>query len=96
MKCIRKETEVDANRYEVGKGMEDGFEKFSDIIVKGWIVTDSLVKIVRENGTTVCPFISSRRGKTFIENGDYIITASDGEKTVCGSEKFEKRYIVIE
>lgn len=96
MKCIRKEIEVDAALYEIGKGMEDGYEKFSDLIVKGWIVTDSLVKIVRENGTTVCPFISSRRGKTFIEVGDYIITAPDGEKLVCGSDKFNNLYSIIE
>ena len=96
MRCVRNESEVEAVLYEPGKGLEDGFEKFSDIIVKGWIITDNLVKIVNDNGATVCPFVSNRRGKTFIEINDYIITEPDGEKRVCGSEKFKRNYRVIE
>lgn len=96
MRCIRNESEVEAVLYETGKGLEDGFEKFSDIIVKGWIITDNLVKIVMDNGATVCPFVSNRRGKTFIEVNDYIITEPDGEKRVCGSDKFNRNYRMIE
>ena len=45
MKSRRIPLESEVDKYEVGKGMEDGFELFSDVVTKGWIVTDSLVKI---------------------------------------------------
>ena len=77
---------------EVGKGMEDGFELFSDVVTKGWIVTDSLVKIERPDGTIVCPYIKHRRGRTFIGEGDYIIVQQDGTKNVCGADKVWTRY----
>ena len=44
MKSRRIPLESEVDKYEVGKGMEDGFELFSDVVTKGWIVTDSLVK----------------------------------------------------
>ena len=47
MKSRRIPLESEVDKYEVGKGMEDGFELFSDVVTKGWIVTDSLVKIER-------------------------------------------------
>ena len=37
-------------QYEAGKELEDGFELLADVVVKGWIVTDFLVKITKENG----------------------------------------------
>ena len=49
MKCIRKPLEAEVAKYELNKGMEDGFELWSDVVIKGWIVTDSLIKIKREN-----------------------------------------------
>ena len=51
MKSRRIPLESEVDKYEVGKGMEDGFELFSDVVTKGWIVTDSLVKIERPDGT---------------------------------------------
>ena len=39
MKCRRTPIIGDAERYELGKGLEDGFELWTDIITKGWIVT---------------------------------------------------------
>lgn len=96
MKCLRKGLEVEANIYEENKGMEDGFEKFTDVVVNGWITTDFLVKIVKEDGTTVCPFICNKRGKLFISEGDYIITEADGERHVCSAEKFHNRFDAIE
>ena len=56
-------------KYEVGKGMEDGVELWSDVVTKGWIVTDFLVKIKREDGSIVCPYILNRRGRVFIGEG---------------------------
>ena len=92
MKGRRVPLEVDIEKYEIGKGMEDGFELFQDVITKGWIVTDQLVKIERDNGTIVCPYIERRRGRTFIRVGDYIISEPDGDRYVCGEDKIWKRY----
>ena len=61
MKSSRISFEVDVEQYEVGKNMEDGFELWSDVVTKGWIVTDFLVKITREDGSIVCPYIVHRR-----------------------------------
>ena len=92
MKSRRIPLESEVDKYEVGKGMEDGFELFSDVVTKGWIVTDSLVKIERSDGTIVCPYIKHRRGRTFIGEGDYIIVQQDGTKNVCGADKVCTRY----
>ena len=66
MRCRRLSLESDIHKYETGKGMEDGFELWTDIVTKGWIVTDFLVKVTREDGMIVCPYIKNRRGYTFI------------------------------
>lgn len=92
MKCYRVALRAEVEKYEPDKGMEDGFERWSDVVTKGWIVTDSLIKITREDGTVVCPYISNRRGRTFISEGDYIIIDEDGSKHVCGSDKVFSRY----
>ncbi len=91
----RKGLEVEAEPYESNKGLEDGFELFRDIIVNGWINTDSLVQIRRSDGLIICPFISNKRGRSFIGNGDYIIRESDGERHVCGAEKFFDRFVKL-
>ena len=96
MKCIRAAIEAEVEKYEVGKGLEDGFELMADVITKGWIVTDSLVLVQKENGSIVCPYIVHRRGRTFIGEGDYIITDSDGTKHVCGADKIFRRYQIVE
>ena len=95
-KCIRAAIEAEVEKYEVGKGLEDGFELMADVITKGWIVTDSLVQVQKENGSIVCPYIVHRRGRTFIGEGDYIITDSDGTKHVCGADKIFRRYQIVE
>lgn len=92
MKCYRIALSAEVEAYEPGKGMEDGFELWSDVVTKGWIVTDSLVKLTKEDGAVVCPYISHRRGRTFISEGDYIIIDEDGSKHVCGSDKVFSRY----
>lgn len=92
MKSRRIPLEADVIKYEVGKGMEDGFELWSDVVTKGWIVTDFLIKVTREDGYIVCPYISNRRGKEFLGKGDYIVLDADGTKHVCGADKIWRRY----
>ena len=92
MKCRRVPLEADVYKFELGKGLEDGYELYSDVITKTWIVASNLVQITRPDGSIVCPYISHRRGKTFISEGDYIIVDSDGTKHVCGEDKIFKRY----
>ena len=89
-----KRTPLAANveKYEVGQGLEDGFELWSDVVTKGWIETENLVKIEREDGTMVCPYLKTRRGRIFIGVGDYIIQDEDGTKHVCGEDKIWSRY----
>lgn len=96
MKCKRVGLESTVEQYEVGKGMEDGFELWTEVVMQGWIVTDFLVKIEKEDGTIVCPYIKNRRGYTFIGEGDYIITDSDGSRHVCGADKIWTRYEKVE
>lgn len=96
MKCIRKPLEAEVTKYELGKELEDGFELLSDVVIKGWIVTDSLIKVKRDNGDIVCPYIMHRRGRTFISENDYVIVETDGTKLVCGEDKIFARYEKIE
>lgn len=92
MKSKRVALEADIIKYEPGKGMEDGVELLADVVTKVWIVTDFLVKIQREDGTIVCPYITTRRGRVFIGDGDYIIKDEDGTRHVCGADKIWNRY----
>lgn len=92
MKYRRTPIEADIVKYEAGKGIEDGVELLSDVITKGWIVTDFLVKITMEDGKIVCPYIKNRRGRTFIGEGDYVIVEADGTKHVCGADKIWTRF----
>lgn len=96
MKCRRIEMEADVVKYEPGKGLEDGFELWADVVTKVWIVTDTLIKVKNEDGFFVCPYITHRRGRTFIHENDYIIIDADGTKHVCGEDKVFKRYEKIE
>lgn len=96
MKSKRVSLEAEVIKYEKGKGLEDGFEMWTDVVTKGWIVTDFLVKITREDGKIVCPYIKNRRGCTFIGEGDYIIEDADGTKHVCGEDKIWSRYEKME
>ena len=96
MKCRRIGLEAQVEKYEVGKGLEDGFELWSEVVTKEWIVTDRLLKITKSDGSIYCPFIVHRRGRTFLEESDYIIVDSDGTKHVCGEDKIFERYEKIE
>ena len=91
-KYTRAALTVTAQQYEVNQGLEDGFELFADVVTKGWIVTDTLIKVTREDGSIVCPYIKHRRGRTFIGEGDYVVIDEDGTKHVCGSDKIFERY----
>ncbi len=96
MRCKRVPLEADVFKFEFGKNFEDGFELWSDVVTKGWIVTDTLIKIKNEHGDIVCPYITTRRGRTFIGTDDYIIIDSDGTKHACGADKIFKRYAPVE
>lgn len=92
----RKPLEVTAEKYETGKSMEDGFRLYSQVITNEGLATDGLIRIEREDGTVVCPYVRNRRGLVFIKKGDYIICEEDGqgavEKHVCGEDKFSRRF----
>ncbi|MCL2051880.1 MAG: hypothetical protein FWG91_09180 [Lachnospiraceae bacterium] len=93
-KYTRTALEVVAEKYELGKGMEDGFQSLSKIVTNGWINTDNLVKIQKDDveGHIVCPFISTKRGLIFINEGDYIIVEESDDRHVCGGNKFDGRF----
>ncbi len=96
MKYLRTRLPVEAVQYELGQGIEDGFELWINIVVNGWINNENLVKITRKDGIVVCPYINTRRGRSFIQVGDYVITEAAGDRIVCGKDKFSERYEVIE
>lgn len=96
MKYMRIPFEVEAIPYEQGKGIEDGFELWSDVVIHGWIKTDALIKVKKENGTIVCPYIDTNRGRSFIKEGDYIILESDGSRHVCNGSSFLSRFKSIQ
>lgn len=95
MKYIRRTIEVEASQYELNKGMEDGFMPWTSVVTNGWISTEKLIQITREDGVVVCPFIRNRRGMTFLREGDYIVTDKNGECHVCGEDKFHDRYQAV-
>ncbi len=95
-KYVRSSIEVEAAQYELNKGMEDGFMPWTSIVTTGWIATEKLLKITREDGVVVCPFIQNRRGVIFLREGDYIIEENNHERHVCGEDKFHDRYHEIE
>lgn len=94
-KFKRAAFDVEAQKYELGQGMEDGFELWSKVITNGWVVTEGLIKITQQDGTIVCPFIQNRRGIIFIREGDYIIYDEGGERHCCGKDKFQQRYYPV-
>ena len=92
MQSRRTALTANVEKYEIGQGLEDGIELWSDVVTKGWIETENLVKIEREDGTMVCPYLKTRRDRIFIGVGDYIIQDEDGTKHVCGEDKIWSRY----
>lgn len=92
MKCRRVPMEADVEEYQPGKGLEDGFELFTDVVTKGWIITDNLVKIEDKEGRVYSPYIATSRGRTFICEGDYIVIDADGTHHCCSRDKIFKRY----
>ncbi len=96
MRCQRTPIKATVEKYEIGLHLEDGFEPYTEVVTKGWFVTDNLVKLERPNGLIVSPYINQKRGRTFICEGDYIIIDDDGSKHVCSSDKVFSRYEKIE
>jgi len=95
MRYLRAPLEVQAELYELNKGMEDGFELWTDIITRSCINNQKLIKVTRENGSIVCPYIENRRGRSYIQDGDYIITEQDGNRHVCNSASFPIRFTPV-
>ena len=91
-KYQRISLDIEAQKYEPGKGMEDGYEPWTSVVTHGWISPDGLVKLEQENGQFICPFIQNRRAVVFIREGDYIIYEDDGERHCCGGDKFHSRF----
>ena len=96
MKCKRTPIVADVYEYTIDSHLEDGWEPLSDVVTKGCIVTDRLLRVTRDSGLVVVPYITHKRGRTFIEEGDYVIIDADGTKHVCGADKIFKRYEKIE
>lgn len=95
-KYKRSSLEVEAVVYELGKGIEDGFMPWTSVVTNGWIKTENLIKVTREDGVVVCPFIQNRRGLIFLREGDYVIQEKDMERHVCGQDKFFDRFYPVE
>lgn len=91
-KYQRASLEVEAEKYELNKGLEDGFEPWTNVVTHGWVAADGLVKVEQKNGQFLCPFIRNRRGIVFIRENDYIIYEEGGERHCCGSDKFDSRF----
>lgn len=91
-KYFRVPFEVEAVKYETGRGIEDGFRPLSDVITQGFVSSDKLVRITDKNGVILCPFVTSRRGAIFIREGDYVIIESSGDKHCCGGDVFASRF----
>jgi hypothetical protein len=91
-KYTRVPLEVTAEKYEIGKGMEDGFRPLTQVVTSEGLNTDEIIKITRPDGTIVCPYVQNRRGLVFIREDDYIICEAGNEKHVCGADRFHERF----
>ena len=91
MKCIRTPIQAEVTKYDQDSSMEDGFELYSEVITKNNVDCKNLIQIER-GGQIMCPYITTRRGRTFIKEGDYIVVEEDGTKLVCGGDKVFSRY----
>lgn len=95
MKMKRVPLEAEVNKWEPGKGLEDGHESYSSVITHITIGPDNLVT-EEIDGKVVIPYVKHRRGRTYIQEGDYIIQDADGTKHVCGGDKIFNRYEPVE
>jgi len=87
---------VEAVKYETGKGIEDGFALWKDVVLHGYTENDHIIKITRPDKTVVSPYIQSSRGAIYLREGDYIIKDRDGSRHCCGARTFNDRYQLIE
>lgn len=95
-KYTRAPLEVTAAKYEIGKGMEDGFRLLAQVVTNEGLNTEKIVKITRDDGSVVCPYVQNRRGLVFIREDDYIICEEGNEKHVCGADRFAQRFIEVQ
>ena len=57
----RAPLEVTAMKYELGKGMEDGFRLFAQIVTNEGLNTENIVTVTRYDGTVVFNYVDIRR-----------------------------------
>lgn len=91
MRCVRTPIEAEVIKYEKNLSLEDGYELYSNVITTNNVDCNNVIQVERE-GKVICPYISTRRGRTYIKEGDYIIIEADGTKLVCGGDKVSSRY----
>lgn len=91
MKCVRTPIQAEVTKYEHDSSMEDGFELYAEVITRNDVDRNNLIQVERD-GQLACPYIITRRGRTFIKEGDYIVVEEDGTKLVCGGDKVFSRY----
>lgn len=91
MKYRKKPVEVWAELYK--DGMEDGFD-FCEIFTGKFIC--SMTKEEMQNNawpkSDRKPFIVTPNGKMRVDNGDYVVTDSNGDRYPCKSAIFEQTY----
>ena len=66
MQCMCAAFEVDVEKYEARKGLDDGAELWTEVVTRGWSVTDSLDQIKKDNDAIVCSYIIHKCRKKFI------------------------------
>lgn len=88
-KVIHKPTEAVVKLYEVG--MEDGFATVADVVTNAHIFSEDIIEIEKD-GVMVCPYIKQKRGRTFIQKGDYVVFEADGRKHVVSEANLWNRF----
>lgn len=90
-KVKRRPLEATAVLYEPGKGLEDGFATVADVVTNAHVFSASTVQIETEKGI-MCPYINCKRGRVFINSGDWIILENDGGKHVVSENNLWNRF----
>ena len=73
-KYLRASLEVEAAKYEQGKGMEDGYELFSKVVTNGWVVSEGLFVPLFKTGAV--SFLSVRAIILFMSKAESVTSAA--------------------
>ena len=90
-KVKRRPLEATAVLYDYGKGLEDGMATVADVVANAHVFSQDIVQIETPSGI-MCPYINNKRGRTFINNGDWIILEADGGKHVVSNDNIWNRF----